>query len=194
MNKATAMNETTKIERERRKNLKHQRITKCSSSITIMWMIAILSMGAMLWATVDHKWAAANVGIALAAAAMIKNATDVEKRSKAITMAMGLLQLQRGMAGMEVAWGEGLVSAVASVTSSTLPAMSSVLWSVHQLVSQMSNKEEIIMDNQGERSMQMTMPAMRHIPWGEMAAVMVAMTVTISMCCAASGTHRAIRN
>jgi hypothetical protein len=81
---------------------------------------------------------------------MIKNATDAEKRSKAITMAMGLLQLQRGMAGMEVAWGEGLMSSTASATSSTLPAMSSVLWSVHQLASQMSNKEEIIMDNQGE--------------------------------------------
>ena len=192
--KATAMNEATKIEGERRKNLKHQRITKCSSSITMMWMIATLSMGAMLWATVDHEWAAANVGIALAAAAMVKNATGGEKKSKAITMAMGMLQLQRGMAGMEVAWGEGLMSAMASATSSTLPAMSSVLWSVHQLVSQMSSKEEIMMDNLGEKSMQMTMPAMHHITWGEMAAVMVAMTVTISMCCAASGTHRAIRN
>ena len=135
------MNEATKIEGERRKNLKHQRISKCSSSITMMWMIATLSMGAMLWATVDHEWAAANVGIALAAAAMVKNATGGEKKSKAITMAMGMLQLQRGMAGMEVAWGEGLMSAMASATSSTLPAMSSVLWSVHQLVSQMSSKE-----------------------------------------------------
>ena len=75
---------------------------------------------------------------------------------------MGMLQLQRGI-GMEVAWGEGLMSAIASATSSTLPAMSSVLWSVHQLISQMSIKEEIIMDNQGEKSMQMTMPTMHHI-------------------------------
>ena len=58
----------------------------------------------------------------------------------------------------------------------------------------MRNKEEIIMDNQGERSIQMTMPTIPHIIWGEMAAVMVAIMVAISTCCAASGTHRAIRN
>ena len=161
------MAETTAVDGERRKNTKHQRITKCSSSDTVMWMIAIVSMGAMLWATVDHEWATANVGLALAAAAMVKTATDGEKKSK-LTMAMGMLQMQRGMAGLEVAWGEGLVSAMAAATSSTLPAMSSVLWSVHQLANQMGNNEEIMMVH--EKTEQMTVPTMHHITWGEMAA------------------------
>ena len=190
----TRMKGTTAVDAERKKNVRQQRIKKCSSSTTVIWMIAMLSMGTVLWATVDHRWAMANAGLALSMAAMIKIATSGGEKSKAIAMAMGMLQIQRGMAGLGVAWGEGLVSAIATTTSSTLPAMASVLWSVHQMANQVIDREEIVMANGAEGTEQMTIPTRHHISWGEMVAVVSTMFVTISICCAASGTHRVVRN
>ena len=47
---------------------------------------------------------------------MVKNATGGEKKSKAITMAMGMLQLQRGMAGMEVAMAVDYLKLLLEIT------------------------------------------------------------------------------